>query len=102
MRPDLRAALVLKMDGVLQSPPPAQSHWQLTTIGSLIIKSRSNATRASGADLSLKSPKSCPKNEEHLSGATRDDLGKLARRYNKNDYGRYLKNLGKRVIRASA
>lgn len=55
------------MDGVLQLPPSAQSPWRTTTSGGLLAESRSNATRSTGADQSLKSARSCPRDGEHLN-----------------------------------
>ncbi len=55
------------MDGVLQSPPPAQSPWRPITGGGLRTSNRNNATQSAGADQSLESASSYPGNGEHLN-----------------------------------
>src|SRR5690606_14218141 len=55
------------MDGVLQSPSAAQGPWRSTAGSVLFTDSRSNATRSAGADQSLKSVTSCPRDGEHLT-----------------------------------
>jgi hypothetical protein len=50
------------MDGILQSPTPAQSPWRTTTSSDLLAENRSNATPSARADQSSKSARYCPRN----------------------------------------